>query len=213
MRRANSLPIAPPLLESGPEEESEEESDLENRRMSLQLEEPLFTSLDPPEQRQKERYGQGHSSEVGAPFKIFADDSTTTDKKKDDFASGVARARELLNRPRLMNLEGNLQHRSNAAGAGADYYSSGATGSTFYKNFVAHKKNHAIESAVGQGIENMKPAVAPEGVGERKPQQGGSATKRCRFDYESGEGSGPVPLVQVDLHSLMMAGRGKFENL
>jgi hypothetical protein len=278
MRRASSLPVAPAVIleresvNSDPVENSEEDRDSEdheNRRMSLQLEDPIPLPIAVPQEQysgehhRQDRHGTGHGTGhgAGAPFKIFADDSGSSvvtataagERKRDDFASGVARARELLNRPRLMNLEGNRQHRplsGAGTGAGAEcFYPSGATGSTFYKNYIAHKKT-AAEGGQGQapGIENVKPVGLGTGksmgIGQRQearkqqqqpqvqPQQQqqtgggggdcGSATKRSRFDYEGlasdgqqgqGQGMGSVPSVQVDLHSLMMAGRGKFDNL
>jgi hypothetical protein len=281
MRRASSLPVAPAVIleressvNSDPVENSEEDRDSEdheNRRMSLQLEDPIPLPIAVPQEQysgehhRQDRHGTGHGTGhgAGAPFKIFADDSGSSvvtataagERKRDDFASGVARARELLNRPRLMNLEGNRQHRplsGAGTGAGAEcFYPSGATGSTFYKNYIAHKKT-AAEGGQGQapGIENVKPVGLGTGksmgigMGQRQearkqqqqpqvqPQQQqqtgggggdcGSATKRSRFDYEGlasdgqqgqGQGMGSVPSVQVDLHSLMMAGRGKFDNL
>lgn len=213
VRRSNSLPVAtvippPNILYEQTIEESEEEGE-ENRRMSLQMDDPI-PICEPDQPR-----GWIPTTAAPQPFKIYSEESTepNPEAKRDEFTNGVARARELLNRPRLMTRN-------------SDYYPSGATGSTFYKNYLANKK----ASEVGQGIENIKPASMifeknknqVGGVGNGNGGNDGagngcgSATKRSRKEYETmengNEGKG-VPSVQVDLHSLMMAGRGKFDNL
>jgi hypothetical protein len=219
VRRAHSLPV----FEIPPIEESEEEGE-ENRRMSLQQEDPI--PLD-QEEYQRNTGWVGSGPPVAPPlFRIYSDENScpatvtgttaaaAADKKKEDFSSGVARARELLNRPRLMTLEGGQRNRTNSS----EYYPSGATGSTFYKNYLANKKANDCATAAALGVENMKPALVipaplPPADGLRKGLPSadnnggcGSATKRARCDYEDGEA---VPSVQVDLHSLMMAGRGR----
>jgi hypothetical protein len=216
VRRANSLPVF-----EIPIDESEEEEGEDNRRMSLQQEDPIPAE---PDQRNTGWVGNGPPV-APPPFRIYTDESlgsaTATAGKKEDFTLGVARARELLNRPRLMTIEGQRQRTNNS-----EYYPSGATGSTFYKNYLANKKANDCATAAGHGhggIENMKPAmVIPAPLpsdGQRRGNQilsaadnggCGSATKRPRCDYEVTDNAETVPSVQVDLHSLMAAaGRGR----
>jgi hypothetical protein len=186
MLRANSLPLS--MLE---ESEPSADSEMDDRRMSLQNDDHLL-----------ERHN--FRPAVEAPFKIFSEERECSEKNGDEFTSGIARARELLGRPRI-------QHGND----GAEIYPPGATGSTFYKNYLANKR-------LNEGTENINPFVHVRPDGMRKapkiPSQQnqneivscGSASKRKRTENENIR---DAPSVQVDLQSLIVAGRGKFDSL
>lgn len=186
-------------------------------------------------------------SGTAAPFPIYCDvkedksGTTAQPWRRDDFTTGVARARELLGRPRLMTKV------SSTAPDSKEKVSDKETHSNFYKNYLNSRKTDQLSENIqptrlpqdGRGSRPetskvMRQPPAPPPHIRRRSVQGnalsditdcGSATKRPRHDENASEVapvSGDVetyrkaeivPSVHIDLHTLLANGTGNQEYL